>query len=141
MRWTFLVFGCCGRPQAQMDWFVSELQKPADLRLVFNGGPNFEYDYSYAALTDFPGAKKEFIDALRRSGAEKVRAGSCGSGLDTKAGSWPVNNKSSCSVGCLQVLQRKASSMSPPPHSRLRTRTVSLPGRAPPQPHTTGTLC
>jgi len=58
--------------QAQMDWFVSELQKPADLRLVFNGGPNFEYDYSYAALTDFPGAKKEFIDALRRSGAEKV---------------------------------------------------------------------
>jgi hypothetical protein len=57
-----------------MDWFVTELQKPADLRLVFNGAPNFEYDYSYASLTDFPGAKKEFIDALRRSGAEKVRA-------------------------------------------------------------------
>lgn len=29
-------------------------------------------DYSYAALTDFPGAKRQFIEALRRSKAEKV---------------------------------------------------------------------
>lgn len=56
----------------QMAWFVSELKKPADLRLVFNGGPNFEVGYSYASLTDFPGAKRRFVEALRESGAEKV---------------------------------------------------------------------
>jgi len=56
----------------QLAWFVSELDKPADLRLVFNGGPNFEIDYSYNALTDYPGAKRQFVEALRASGAEKV---------------------------------------------------------------------
>ena len=85
----------------QMAWFVQELKKPADLRLVFNGralrtpsaptvnhpkrsclcgplytlvtgGPNFEHEYSYASLTDFPGAKKLFVEALREANAEHV---------------------------------------------------------------------
>ncbi|KAJ1454679.1 hypothetical protein M885DRAFT_618001 [Pelagophyceae sp. CCMP2097] len=58
--------------ESQTSWFVKELSKPADLRLVFNGAPNFELDYSYASLSDFPGAKRHFIEALRISKAEHV---------------------------------------------------------------------
>mmetsp|Transcript_48527 Transcript_48527/g.161907 ORF Transcript_48527/g.161907 Transcript_48527/m.161907 type:complete len:197 (+) Transcript_48527:922-1512(+) len=56
----------------QLAWFVNELKKPADLRLVFNGGPNFEIDYSYASLTDVPGAKRRFVEALREANVEKI---------------------------------------------------------------------
>ena len=46
--------------------------KPADLIFVINGGPNFEIDYDYNSLTEYPGDKRKFIEALRESGAEHV---------------------------------------------------------------------
>ena len=39
---------------------------------MFNGGPNFEIDYSYASLTDVPGAKRRFVEALREANVEKI---------------------------------------------------------------------
>lgn len=36
------------------------------------GSPNFEHDFSYASLTDYPGAKKLFVEALREANTEHV---------------------------------------------------------------------
>jgi hypothetical protein len=56
----------------QRNWFKEQLMKPADLIFVVNGGPNFEPDYSYMSLSEFPAEKRKFIEVLRESGAEHV---------------------------------------------------------------------
>lgn len=56
----------------QLNWFREQLEKPADLIFVINGGPNFEVDYDYASLTEFPGEKRKLIELLRDTGAEHV---------------------------------------------------------------------
>jgi len=56
----------------QLNWFREQLEKPADLIFVANGGPNFETDYDYASLTEFPGEKRKMIEVLRETGVEHV---------------------------------------------------------------------
>jgi hypothetical protein len=46
--------------------------KPADLIFVVTGGPNFETDYSYNSLSDYPGDKRKLVEILRETGAEHI---------------------------------------------------------------------
>ncbi|KAG7345941.1 PhoD-like phosphatase [Nitzschia inconspicua] len=56
----------------QLNWFKEQLMKPADLTFVINGGPNFEIDYAYNSLSEFPAEKRKLIQLLRETGAEHV---------------------------------------------------------------------
>jgi hypothetical protein len=56
----------------QLKWFNEQLMKPADLVFVVSGGPNFEVDYGYNSLSEFPAEKRKLIQILRESGAEHV---------------------------------------------------------------------
>jgi len=56
----------------QLEWFRQELMKPADLTFVTTGGPNFESDYDYASLTEYPGDKRKLVEMMRETGAEHV---------------------------------------------------------------------
>lgn len=37
-----------------------------------SGGPNFEIDYDYSSLTEFPGEKRKVIEVMRETGVEHV---------------------------------------------------------------------
>jgi hypothetical protein len=56
----------------QRNWFKEQLMRPADLIFVVSGGPNFETDYAYKSLSEFPAEKRKLIQVLRESGAEHV---------------------------------------------------------------------
>jgi hypothetical protein len=56
----------------QLGWLREQLMKPSDLTFVINGGPNFETDYAYASISEFPAEKRKLIEVLRETGAEHV---------------------------------------------------------------------
>ena len=56
----------------QLEWFREQLMKPSDLTFVLTGGPNWETDYDYTSITEYPGEKRKLIELLRETGAEHV---------------------------------------------------------------------
>jgi hypothetical protein len=56
----------------QLEWFREQLMKPSDLIFVITGGPNFEIDYAYNSVSEYPADKRKLIQVLRESGAEHV---------------------------------------------------------------------
>lgn len=57
---------------SQLEWLRAELLKPADLIFITTGGPNWEIDYGYNSITEFPAEKRKLIQILRETGAEHV---------------------------------------------------------------------
>lgn len=56
----------------QLNWFREQLMKPSDLIFVVTGGPNFELEYPYASLTEYPSEKRKFVQILRETGVEHL---------------------------------------------------------------------
>ena len=56
----------------QLEWFRQQLMKPSDLIFVVTGGPNFELEYPYASLTEYPSEKRKFVQMLRETGVEHL---------------------------------------------------------------------
>lgn len=79
----------------QLNWFKEQLMKPSDLTFVVNGGPNFEIDYGYNSLTEFPAEKRKLIELLRETGAEHVIF---------VAGMWIVNYASDAPISLFLTL-------------------------------------